>query len=151
MFFYDSKNVKDINISRIVTCAIQNMYVFHDSIKYNITLGRKFSDEELNEVIEVCCLNDFVNNYGLLKEIDNTDTNISGGEKQRICLARVLIRKSKIVLLDEITSSLDEDTSKQLVLNIYNYTKKYNMSFIIISHKNEFDGLIDEKIILGVE
>ncbi len=100
----------------------------------------------MNEVIQVCCLNEFVKDYGLTKEIDNTDSNVSGGEKQRICLARVLIRKSKIVLLDEITSSLDPETSKKLARNIYDYTKKYHMSFISISHKNEFDDLIDEKI-----
>ena len=144
--WYDKKNIKDINVSRLVTCATQQIYIFHDSIKYNITLGKEFSDEELNEVIQVCCLNDFVKDYGFTKEIDNTDSNVSGGEKQRICLARVLIRKSKIVLLDEITSSLDTETSKKLTKNIYDYTKKYHMSFISISHKNEFDNLIDEKI-----
>ena len=143
---YDDYNISDINISKIVTCATQNNYIFHDSIRYNITLGREFSEDELNEVIEVCCLNDFVKDYTLDKEIGNTDTNVSGGELERICLARVLIRKSKIVLLDEITASLDSETSKKVANNILNYTKKYNMSFISISHKGEFDSLVDEKI-----
>ncbi len=137
----DDKSINDINPLKVINSVSQDNAVFKETIKFNITLGKSYTDEDINEVIDVCCLKEFISNYGLDKVIDNQDSNISGGEKQRICLARVLIRKAPLILLDEVTSSLDPNTSLTLANNIDKYIKKYNINYVAISHKNEFDNL----------
>lgn len=117
----------------------QKSSLFHTSIKENICCGQDYSIEERKEIYRVCMLEDFIEQYTEDKIIDNTDSNISGGEKQRICIARILIRIPRILLMDEITSALDDNTSAMLAKNIYDYAKKNNIVVLAISHKKEFD------------
>ena len=113
--------------------------MFYDSIINNISLGEKYTQDLLDEVIDCCCLRKFINQYGFDKIIDNQDSNISGGEKQRLSLARMLIRKPSLILLDEATANI-------LASNIYNYCKKYNITAVAISHKNEFNKYANKLI-----
>lgn len=117
----------------------QKSSLFHTSVKENICCGQDYSIEERKEIYRVCMLEDFIEQYTEDKIIDNTDSNISGGEKQRICIARILIRIPKILLMDEITSALDDHTSAMLAKNIYDYAKKNHIVVLAISHKKEFD------------
>lgn len=105
----------------------------------NITLGDTFGKGEVEEVIGVCGLEKFINNKGSDFVIEEDGRNISGGEKQRIGLSRFLLRKPELLLLDEVTSSLDREMRDEVAYKVFMYAKKYNMSLFIISHSNEFD------------
>ena len=119
----------------------QNARLFNMSLKDNILVFEDVNDKLYEEIIKVTVLDKFIDLYGENKIIDD-DTNISGGELLRISLARALLKKPKFLLLDEITSQLDFETSKVLVKNLIEYSKKNGISMIIISHKNEFEDYI---------
>ena len=71
--------------------------------------------------------------------ISENGKNISGGEKQRIGLARILLRKPEVLILDEVTSALNEEIRETLVEKIVGYKKKYGMTMVVISHNDDFE------------
>ena len=70
--------------------------------------------------------------------------NLSGGQKQRLGLARALLRKPKILILDEITANLDKDTEKKIVKNIENLRNE--MTVLVATHSSAFDKVADKMI-----
>ena len=144
---YGGINLKDINSNLYNYCLLvpQENMVFHDSIKNNILLGYDYNEEELNKIIELVELTNFINNSenGINSIIKDNGKNISGGERQRIGLARALIRKPKILFLDESFSSLDNETSNL----IKNRLLKLPITIIEVSHnnydKNMYDLVLD--------
>lgn len=92
----------------------QSSYIFHDAIKINICLYDEYSDNEMNHVLEIVGLSKEIVllENGLETVINENIKNLSGGQLQRIALARVLIRKYNMLILDEVTSSLDPETTK---------------------------------------
>lgn len=143
---YDNTEVGFIDFNGRVLAVSQDCSVFHFSIKENIECGMSLAPSEMQEIYEVCDLSDFINRYGESKIIDNGDSNISGGEKQRISLARILIRKPRLLLLDEVTSALDESTANKIAGNVALYCRKNDISFIAISHRKEFDKFANQII-----
>lgn len=135
----NNKSIKDYSFNNYIKEVSQTNYILNDTIRENICIGNNYELSFINKIISLCCLDDFINKYGIDKVIDNTSSNISGGELQRISLARILITKPKVLLLDEVSASLDLDTSSKLSKNIKEYCNKYNITCICISHKDEFD------------
>ena len=117
----------------------QSPYIFEDNIFNNIALGEKYSEEELDEVIKVAQLKDFIDEYGAEHELNEDANNISGGQRQRIGLARILIRKPQFLLLDEPTSALDENTALNLVNSLKDFAKKYGITIVVITHSSIFE------------
>ena len=95
-------------------------------------------------IYEICQLKPFIEEYGEEKEIDFINSNFSGGELQRMALARILIRKPKLLLLDEVTSSLDENTSKAIAKGLVDFCRISGITAIVASHTDEFDLYADE-------
>jgi len=99
----------------------QQPLIFNDSIRYNITLGDNFTDEEVMEAARLAQLEDIISENGLEYLVGNNGRNLSGGQLQRIEIARALIRKRPIILADEMTSALDDQTAgaiRQALLEI---------------------------------
>ncbi len=97
------------NISHIT----QSPFLFNDTIRYNLALGQSFSDEELLEVLEAVGLVDEMDHILDVMIVDN-GTNISGGQRVRLEIARFLLRKKDILLADEVTASLDATNSQKV-------------------------------------
>ena len=97
------------NISHIT----QSPFLFNDTIRYNLALGQSFSDEELLEVLEAVGLVDEMDHILDVMIVDN-GTNISGGQRVRLEIARFLLRKKDILLADEVTASLDVTNSQKV-------------------------------------
>jgi ABC-type multidrug transport system fused ATPase/permease subunit len=91
----------------------QNPHIFDGTIRENLEMGQSYTDEELWEVLSKVHLKDLVSstNEGLDYYIGESGKLLSGGQKQRLSIARSLLRNKKILLLDEVTSSLDHDTA----------------------------------------
>jgi|GEM_PF-1068768 len=123
----------------------QKPVIFKDSLYNNITLYDDFSQEMINEVIDVCQLSDF---YLINKDTIIDLKSISGGQAQRISIARILLRKPKLLLLDEPTSALDEKTSINLSSALNTYCNKYKIKLIVISHKKDIMSICEERLIL---
>lgn len=130
-----------------VSIAQQSSYVFERSVRDNIDFNNTRDDELLNMSIRNACLENFIEENGIDTVIDEEVNQISGGEKQRIGLARALYRNNDILLLDEITSSLDKKTARQVESNIL---KLHGKTVINVSHKLYADiaALYDKILIL---
>jgi len=133
------KNVKkyDIEVLRdAVSCVLQQNVLFSGTIKENLRWGNKDATDE--ELIEACKLaqadsfiQEFPDKYDTM--ISQGGTNVSGGQKQRLCIARALLKKPKILILDDSTSAVDTKTD-QLIRNSFN-DKIPNTTKIIIAQR----------------
>lgn len=116
-----------------ITYVDQNVYIFGESIRFNITLGKNFPDDVIWSVLERCNLDKFVNNLeGRLEYVlEEGGRNLSGGQRQRLALARALIRNVSYIILDEGTSALDRKSAIQIEDALLSDTE---VCVIIISH-----------------
>jgi len=135
----DDQSIKKINLESLrkqISLVSQETTLFDDTIKNNIKYANsESSDEEIIEVAKLSHCHDFIENlpnkYDTL--IGEDGVRLSGGEKQRISIARAMLKKSPIILLDEATSSLDAETEKKIqdALNILTNNK----TSIVIAHR----------------
>lgn len=91
----------------------QHPFLFNDTVRYNLTLGQVFSDEDLWSVLKQVKLDNELTE-GLDFIVSNNGDNISGGQRVRIELARFLLRKKDVLLVDEVTAALDEENSQMV-------------------------------------
>ena len=105
---------------RRVGYIAQTAYLFHDTIRNNICLHEDFPDEQLAHAIAAAGLTDWVASLpdGLDTVISENGKNLSGGQRQRIGIARLTLRNYDLIIADEITASLDPDTSQQVMENL---------------------------------
>lgn len=92
----------------------QDSNIFHDTLRFNLTLGRDFSDQELGHAVAEADLTPLVEKIGLDAVIKEDGTNLSGGEKKRIELARAFLYNRNFLLIDEGTASLDPQTAHEI-------------------------------------
>lgn len=135
--FIGDNNIKEISQCSLlnqISIVLQDIAIFYGTIKENIIYNAKdISDERLNEIIKLTDLEKFINSLPNGVDTNTEDIILSGGEKQRIALARALIRDPKIFIFDEPTSALDNHTEAELKENIEIATK--NKTTIMISHR----------------
>lgn len=148
----NDKNIDQFSDNDIYSIAVQidqTSITINDTIIENVLLGDSFSQDEIKEALRVACVDDIIKNKGEDFIIDENATNVSGGERQRIAIARIILRKPDLIMMDEPTSALDEATSKRLVNNLKDFTKKHNITLMAISHKKDFTEISDEIIDIG--
>ena len=107
---YDLKTLRDE-----VSCVLQKNVLFSGTISENIRWGNEnASDEEVEKVCKLAQADDFIKSFpdGYNTYIEQGGTNVSGGQKQRLCIARALLKKPKILILDDSTSAVDTKTDK---------------------------------------
>ena len=110
--------------------------MFDDTVKNNIKFGKSnTSDEEIIEVAKQAQCHDFIMKLpqGYDTVLQEGGSNLSGGERQRISIARAMLKPSKIVILDEATSSVDPENEEQLVIALQNLLK--DKTVLVIAHK----------------
>ena len=135
----DNQNTKHLNLHSIrkeISIVDQNTTLFDDTIFNNIKYAKpNASDEEVFEAAKISLCNEFIDNLDLKFEtmIGENGLKLSGGEKQRLSIARALLKDSKIILLDEATSSLDSETEEKIQKAIEELTK--NKTTVVIAHR----------------
>lgn len=146
---FGKMNYKDLSIKTIrenIVYVGQNENIFTGSIKENITFGNKVSDLNFDKICKICKVDDVANKKTFRYEslIGSDEGNISGGEKQRIILARAVLKDFNVLILDEALSEVDIKLELEILKNIRdNYKDK---TIIYISHKkypNIFDKVIN--------
>ena len=140
----DSRNIKDIStfdLRKNITLVSQNLFLFPGSLRDNLLLANPdASDAQIEYVLNQVELSNFVNSLpsGLDTNIGEDGLLISGGQKQRICLAQGLLRNSKVILLDEVTSNIDEESEFDIRDIIKKLQDLNKITIISISHRSEF-------------
>ena len=141
-------NLKDINnetISNNMTYVSQKSFIFNDTLKNNIICDRDINMNDYEKVINICNLINFRNNKALRNNflIEDDGFNISGGERQKIILARSLLKESNYIILDEALSEVGILEEKEIINKIFKHYK--DKTIIYISHKPEIINMFDQK------
>ena len=133
------ENVRDYTADSVlehISMVFQNVYLFHDSVENNIRFGRpEATHEQVVEAAKRACCHGFIlslpNGYDTI--IGEGGSTLSGGEKQRISIARAILKDAPIVILDEATSSVDPENEQALLTAIQELTK--DKTLISIAHR----------------
>ncbi len=141
----DLKNISRKSIQNSFTYVSQNNYITNDTIRNNIIYDRNINDNDYKKIIDICNLNPLIESKYLKDNfmIEDNGFNISGGERQKIILARSLLKDSNYIILDEALSEVDIYEEKQILNKIFDYCKEKTL--IYISHKKEIIPMFKEK------
>lgn len=146
-------NGKSCNISAstrgLFAYVPQGNAIFYGTIAENMRLfNRSATDEEIITALKTACAYNFVMKLenGIDSVIEESGTNISEGQKQRLCIARALVSKAPVILLDEGTSALDRETEMQLLKNLTEY--KNNKTFVVSTHRTGVLEICDRTYII---
>jgi ATP-binding cassette, subfamily B, bacterial PglK len=119
-------------------------FIFNKSLRENISLETICDSEKLNRVVNEACLDEYVKSLpqGLDTIMGEQGSKISEGQKQRIAIARALYKDVKLLIFDEATSSLDQETEAFIIESLKNLKKK-NVSIVIIAHHGKIIHICD--------
>lgn len=148
----DDRDIKDYNLYDLrsqIGVVPQDAFLFSDTIANNLKIGNTFATDQ--EIIEVCKKVAFHKTVKSFKDAYQTvlgerGVTLSGGQKQRLAIARALLKKPKILILDDSLSAVDTETEAQILQNLYKDTKE--MTLIIISHRVSTVQQADKIIVL---
>ena len=143
---YDINDYNVMDIREEVTYISQNEMLFNDTIRNNILLDKEVLEEEFLRITKLTYVDEIIKDdlLGYDKMLEENGVNLSGGQRQRIILARALLRKSKIILIDEGLNELDVNLERKILKNIkLNYK---DVTVIIVSHRLNNVDLFDKVI-----
>lgn len=144
---YNGQNIAHMDpvlLRRECIMVPQSPVIFWGSIRDNLGIGLKMSgrapatDDEMRESLRAVCLS---------KELEEAADRLSGGEKQRLSLARALLMSPRVLLLDEPTAALDEATSLEVLTSITRRARDAGTSLIIVTHSRSAADLFGDNII----
>lgn len=145
---YDGVDIRDIrseSLYELISVIQQNVFVFSASIRDNVTMFRDFPKEEMDEAIRLAHLDTLLSERGEGYLCGENGCNLSGGEKQRISIARSLLKKSSVLLADEATAALDRETAWQVSSDILDLE---GITRVVVTHSLEesllkrYDGIL---------
>lgn len=130
----------------MVSVVSQQIYLFNDTIRNNICLYKQMDDAVIEEACKDSGLEDFIKEVSLDYMVGQNGAMLSGGQKQKIALARALIHDKPIIIFDEATSNTDAYSEQQInkLLN----TKLKEKTVIVITHKKEILSKVDQIVVL---
>ncbi len=145
--YYKGKLMSDISsveLRRKVVMLSQSPTIFPGTIRDNLIIGLNFSEKE---IVSDGDLNIMLKLVSLNKDLNEDSHTLSGGEKQRLSLARVLLLKPEVLLLDEPSSALDEDTEMSVISTLLDYAKDRDITPIVVTHSKILRDTFSENTI----
>ena len=148
---YDERELRSItseSLYEMISVVQQNVFIFNASIRDNITMFSSFQSDEVDRAIEMSGLADMIKERGEDYLCGENGSGLSGGEKQRISIARSLLRKSQVLLVDEATAALDAETAYQVLSSILGLK---GVTSIVVTHSldesllQQYDSIITLK------
>ncbi|OCL26876.1 ABC transporter ATP-binding protein [Orenia metallireducens] len=140
----DINQLNPVELRREVIMLAQNAIIFGGSIKDNLEIGFRLTEEAIPEEEE---LKKVLKVVHLSKGLTANTQSLSGGEKQRLALARVLLLNPKVLLLDEPSSALDQETERLVIETVVNYVRDKGKTLIMITHSKDIALEYGDKII----
>ena len=144
---YKGKNIKEIDavtLRREVVMQPQSPLIFPGTIRDNLLIGLAFSkkdpvdDEKLQQQLQ---------EVGVIKALNEDAGVLSGGEKQRLALIRIMLMDPPVILLDEPTSALDDNTGETVMDNLKNYVQAKKKTLVMVTHSRLFASTYGETIV----
>jgi len=135
---YGGVSNADLRLSTIrenIHLILQNPKLFNDTMLFNLTLGKNYSDEKVQEALSIAQLEDVIAglNLGLNTLVGKDGIKLSGGQRQRVAIARMILSDPKVVIFDESTSALDVHTEVKLFEALHNFLAEKTV--ITIAHR----------------
>ncbi|WP_088186566.1 ABC transporter ATP-binding protein [Desulfosporosinus sp. FKA] len=140
----DLRQINSVAHRRTVSMLSQSPAIFDGSIRDNLNVGLRFQerelarDKDLNHILEQVALN---------KSLDDSANTLSGGEKQRLALGRILLLNSKVYLLDEPSSALDDETEEMIIQMLTEHVKREKKTIVLVTHSKAIAEKYSDTII----
>lgn len=139
---------RKIDWSKLLGYAGPEPFLIHETLRQNLLYGLpldvNYGDKELIDALEFSGLSEL---SGQMDCLINEHASLSTGQKQRIAIARAVLRKPKLLILDEATANLDRKTENHIINNLLN--RKKELILVVVSHKSSFDEYADKIIEFG--
>ena len=145
----DVRQIDPADVRKNIGVMLQESWLFSGTIRENIQMGfNEYDDEHILEICKVAGVDDFVGSHpkGYDLEIKERGIGLSGGQKQAINLARSLLHKPDVLLLDEPTSSMDQGTEQKVVNSLQEFCKEKTM--LIVTHRNPILAMVDRVFVM---
>lgn len=131
---YKGKEIESydpVALRREVVMLPQDPEIFKGTIKDNFEITEKIADNDISKKINY---EELLRKVSLTQNLDDDADNLSGGEKQRLALARVMLLEPEVLLLDEPSSSLDQKTEEKIIKMVVDYVQDNNRTLIMVTH-----------------
>ncbi|MBE8540355.1 ATP-binding cassette domain-containing protein [Geoglobus acetivorans] len=137
------KDLDPISLRRIVGMVFQSPVMFEGSVRENITYGLRFSENDINtwETAE-----ELAREVGIEHLLEEDANKLSGGEQQRVAIARTLALKPEILLLDEPTASLDPESAKKIENLVLNLVRSRELTVLWVTHDAEQAKRVGDRV-----
>ena len=142
-------NIADMELGKyrnMISVVSQDIYMFNDTIRNNICLYRQVEDKKILDICEDSGLTDFIAEVSLNYQVGQNGAMLSGGQKQKIALARALVHDKPIIIFDEATSNTDAYSEQQI--NGLLDTRLKDKTVIVITHKKEALSKVNQIVVL---
>ena len=146
--YINDEDINELNTTSLrnkICYVSQNEYLFNDSIKNNIAMFKNTKNKEIEKVLKVTMLDKVLKqrNINLDFILEENGHNLSAGERQKILLARTLLRNTDFIILDETMNEIDIDSERKILERI---VTEYNKTIIMISHRNSNIDLFKRRV-----
>lgn len=145
----DGVDLRDLapgELARVVAVVPQTAFLFDDTVRGNVTLGAEADDDEVWQVLRTAQAEEFVRALprGLDTELGERGTSLSGGQRQRIALARALLRRPRLLVLDDATSAVDPDVEQRILASLRRGA--VDTTLVVVAYRKATIALADQVV-----
>ncbi len=149
----DGVDIRDLThheLARAIAVVPQGTFLFDDSVRANVTLGGEHTDEDVWSALRTVQADGFVSALprGLDSELGERGTTLSGGQRQRLSLARALIRKPRLLVMDDATSAVDPEVEQRILRALAAHTADDGPTVLVVAYRKATIALADEVVFL---
>ena len=148
---HDIRELTHDELAKVIAVVPQATFLFDDSVRENVTLGGDFSDEEVWAALRTVQADGFVAKLpaGLDSELGERGTTLSGGQRQRLSLARALVRRPRLLVMDDATSAVDPEVEQRILKALAAHTADDDgPTVLVVAYRKATIALADEVVFL---
>lgn len=137
-------NIEPVELRRNIVMLPQHPVVFPGTIRENLLIGLKFSEKSETDVLKLSKVLEMVS---LKKQLDDDAEKLSGGEKQRMAIGRIILMKPEVYLFDEPSSALDDKTEEIIIERIVKHIKAEEKTLVMVTHSKKIAKAYSDNIV----